>query len=126
MAIGTYPSSSSGIKSIQSGSTASAGSITISSVNTAKAFVHSYSSGSSGSIGVTGNLTGTLTASGGSMNAGGGGGSDSGGTMPNYVGTRTFSAGSTSLTSAEYGVYLTNATTLTATGACLWQVVEYN
>jgi hypothetical protein len=126
MAISAYPSVSSGIKSIQSGTTGSAGAITISSVNTSKSFVHSYSNGSSGSIGATGTLNGTLTASGGSMNAGGSSGSDSGGTMPNYVGTRTVSAGATSIVSNEYGVYLTNETTLTATGACVWQVVEYN
>jgi hypothetical protein len=30
------------------------------------------------------------------------------------------------LTSAEYGVTITNSTTLTATGACRWQVIEYN
>lgn len=42
------------------------------------------------------------------------------------VGATSISGGSTDLTSAEFGVYLTNATTLTATGACRWEVVEFN
>jgi hypothetical protein len=35
------------------------------------------------------------------------------------------SGGSTSLTTAVYGVYLVNSTTLTATGPCRYEVVEY-
>jgi hypothetical protein len=34
--------------------------------------------------------------------------------------------GSTNLYAASYGAYLTNSTTLTVTGPCQWQVVEYN
>jgi hypothetical protein len=37
-----------------------------------------------------------------------------------------FNTGTNSLYSASYGAYLTNATTLTVTGACQYQVVEYN
>jgi len=35
------------------------------------------------------------------------------------------SGGTTSLTTAVYGVYLINSTTLTATGACRYEVIEY-
>lgn len=35
------------------------------------------------------------------------------------------SGGSTSLTSAVYGAYLVNSTTITATGPCRYEVVEY-
>jgi hypothetical protein len=35
------------------------------------------------------------------------------------------SGGSTSLTTAVYGIYLVNATTITATGPCRYEVVEY-
>jgi hypothetical protein len=35
------------------------------------------------------------------------------------------SGGSTNLVSATYGAYLTNSTTLTTTGPCRYEVVEY-
>lgn len=37
-----------------------------------------------------------------------------------------FNSGSNNLYAAQYGAYLTNGTTLTVTGPCQWQVVEYN
>lgn len=124
MTIRVYPAVSSGIKSMQRGSAASAGAITISSVNTAKSFVTSFSTGSAGTVATNSSESGTLTPSGGSV-ATSANGAMGGGSFPNFIGTRSLSGGSTSLTSAEYGVTLTNSTTLTATGACRWQVVEY-
>lgn len=128
MGIATFPAASaSPIKSIQRGYAASAGNITISSVNTAKAFVRGFSDGSAGSAGATGTDSGTLTPTGGGIAA-----PDLGAvrlqssSFPTYSGTRTFSAGSTDLTSSEFNVYFTNSTTITATGACYWEVVEYN
>ena len=50
--------------------------------------------------------------------------STSGGTITGA--SAAISGGSTSLTSAEYGVYLSNSTTLVASGACRWEVVEFN
>jgi hypothetical protein len=128
MGIATFPAASaSPIKSIQRGYAASAGTITISSVNTAKAFVRGFSDGSAGSAGATGTESGTLTPTGGAIIAGGGGAvRGQGSSFPTYDGTRTFSAGSTNLTSSEFNVYFTNSTTITATGACYWEVVEYN
>lgn len=41
------------------------------------------------------------------------------------VGSSSISGGTTDLTSKEFGVYLTNSTTLTATGACRWEVIEF-
>lgn len=125
MAVNIYPSVTSGIKTIQRGSTASAGSIIISTVNTAKSFVRSYSTGSAGTVAINSSESGTLTPTGGSC-AAQGNNSNSQGSWPTYSGTRSLSGGSTSLFSKEYGVYLTNATTLTATGACRWEVIEYN
>lgn len=126
MALNIYPpSGGSPIKSIQRGVAASAGAITISSVDTSKSFLRSYSRGSAGSVGVTGTTSGTLSPSGqpfqNQANQ-----YISAGTFPTFSGTRTLAAGATSLTSAEYGVYFTNSTTITATGACNWEVVEYN
>jgi hypothetical protein len=126
--IATIPApSGSAIKSIQRGYAASAGTITISSVDTNKAFVRGFSDGSAGSAGATGTDSGTLTPAGGGIIGGGGGAVRATGTsFPTYSGTRTFSAGSTDLTSSEFNVYFTNSTTITATGACYWEVVEYN
>jgi len=128
MSISLFPLSVSTIKSIQRGSTASAGNITISSVDTNKSFVRSFSTSSAGTIQLVGSESGTLSPSGGSIvGPGGGGGAVSGGgTFANYAGTRSFSGGTTSITVQEYGVYITNSTTITATGACRWEVVEYS
>ena len=125
MSITQYPQTSQGIKSIQRGSTVSAGSVTISSVNTSKSFVTSFSTGSAGTVATNSSESGTLTPIGGSC-ASQGNQSNSPGSWPAYSGTRTLSGGTTALTSAEYGVTIANSTTLTATGACRWQVIEYN
>ena len=125
MSIKVYPAVSSGIKSVQRGAASSAGNITISSVNTNKSFVTSFSTGSAGTVATNSSESGTLTPSGGSV-ATQANGAMGGGSFPNFIGTRSLSGGSTFLTSAEYGVTLTNSTTLTATGACRWQLVEYN
>jgi hypothetical protein len=122
-----YPIASSPIKSIQRGSAASAGNVTISSVNTSKAFVRSFATGSAGTVAGTGSTSGTLNPSGGNIfGAGGGGFISGGGSAATYSGTRSLSAGATSLTSARYGAYLSNSTTLVVDGACRWEVVEYN
>jgi hypothetical protein len=122
-----YPIASSPIKSIQRGSASSAGNVTISSVNTSKSFVRSFSTGFAGTVAGTGSTSGTYNPSGGNIFASGGGGFISGGgSAPTYSGTRSLSAGGTSLTSARYGAYLSNSTTLVVDGACRWEVVEYN
>lgn len=128
MAITIFPESLSAIKSIQRGTAASAGSITITAINVNKSFIRSFSTGSAGTVQLTGNESGTLNPSGGSIvGPGGGGGSVAGGgTFANYSGTRSFSGGSTSITVQEYGAYISNSTTIIVTGACRWEVVEYS
>jgi hypothetical protein len=120
-----YPTISSPVKSIQRGTAASAGNITVSSVNVSKSFVTSFSTGSAGTVAGSGNTNGTYTPSGGSVGAPGGSFNGSG-SFPSYSGTRSLSGGSTSLASARYGAYLVNSTTVTVTGACSWQLVEYS
>jgi len=128
MATSLFPESISTIKSIQRGSTAGAGNVTISSIDTNKSFIRSFSTSSAGSAQLVGNESGTLNPSGGSIvGPGGGGGAVSGGgTFANYAGTRSFSGGTTAVTVQEYGAYIVNSTTITATGACRWEVVEYS
>jgi hypothetical protein len=125
MAYSTFPATSSIIKSVQRGSTASAGNVTISQVNTAKSFINSFSTSSSGSVGTNSSTSGTLTPSGGNVSVSSPSFNPAGGSFPNYVGTRSYSGGSTSLTSASFGAYIANSTTITTTGACRWEVVEY-
>jgi hypothetical protein len=125
MGTSVYPATSSIIKSIQRGNSSSSGPVTITSVNTAKTFVYSFSNGSAGSAGVTGSFSGTLSPSGGTCTATPGSGW-AGATFPTYAGSQSLSAGATSIITSAYGVTLTNATTITVNGSCYWQVVEYN
>lgn len=126
----TYPpasTSSSPIKSVQRGEALTSGNITISEVDPNKTMVRSFSTGSSGTVAATGDITGTLTPTGGGTSGGYPNGSaGSAGSFPSYSGTRTISGGTTSLFSAVYGVYLSNSTTLIATGPCRYEVVEFN
>jgi hypothetical protein len=48
--------------------------------------------------------------------------------MPNYTGSVavTLTGGTMDATTKQMGAYLTNSTTLTVTGACQWEVVEFN
>jgi len=128
MATSLFPETISVIKSIQRGSSASGGNITITSININKSFIRSFSTSSAGSAQITGNESGTLSPSGGSVvgPGGGGGAIAGGGTFANYFGTRSFSGGSTSVTTEEYGAYIVNSTTISVTGACRWEVVEYS
>ena len=136
MAIQTIPAPSAaggGIKLVQRGQAVSAGSITITAVDTTKTFVRSFSEGAAGTVASNSAATGTLspsggdTAGGGINNAQGGYSSrvNSGGSYPTYTGSRTLSGGTMDATTKQMGVYLSNSTTLVATGACRWEVVEF-
>ena len=122
----TFPSSSSSIiKSIQRGSTASAGTVAISTINVSKSFIHSFSNGSTGTIGTNSSTSGTYTPSGGNIGQYSQSFNPGSGSYPNLVGTRSFSGGTTSLRSASYGAYISGPSSVTTTGACRWEVVEY-
>jgi hypothetical protein len=125
MSHSTFPATSSIIKSIQRGSSSSAGNVTISTIDVSKSFINSFSTSSSGSVGTNSSTSGTLTPSGGNVSVSSPSFNPSGGSFPNYGGTRSYSGGSTSLTSASFGAYIANSTTITTTGACRWEVVEY-
>jgi len=130
MALATYPAVASPVKLVQRGQAVSAGTITITAVDTTKTFVRSFSEGSAGSVAAAGSITGTLSPAGGSVRGGGGGNYGANnvvtGSFASYSGTRTLAGGTTDVTAKQMGVYLTGSTTLVATGACRWEVVEYN
>lgn len=127
MGIAVFPApSGGGIKLVQRGQAVSAGNITITAVDTTKTFVRSFSEGAAGTVATNSISTGTLTPSGGSpIPVNGGNTAGYSGTYPSYSGTRTLSGGTMDATTKQMGVYLVNSTTLTATGACRWEVVEF-
>ncbi len=126
MSNSTYPVTSSIIKSVQRGSAASAGNVTISAIDTAKSFVNSFSTGSAGSVQTNSETTGTYNPSGGNIGQYSQSYNPGSGSYPNLTGTRSFTGGTTSLVSASYGAYIVNSTTITVSGACRWEVVEYS
>ena len=133
--------SSSAIKAVQTGSAAGAGNVTITSVDVNKSFVQVFGTASSGAAAVSGAasaFTGTFPAtdlknwqgggsslSNGTNNSGGGKAYQIPSTTMNFNGI-TLSGGTTNLVAATVQGYLSNATTLVVSGACRWQVVEFN
>jgi hypothetical protein len=149
MGLATFPAaSSSPIRSIQRGAAATSGNITISSVDTTKTICNSFSTSSSGTVAASGALsgaTGTASATSGAygpFQAIGptsqpvyyppGVGRYGGNNMPINLNAQNISlnatnlsGGTTNLVSAVFGVHLINSTTITATGACRYEVIEY-
>ena len=132
MGLSTIPSAGGGgIKLIQRGEAVSSGAITITGVETTKTFVRSFSTGSAGTVALTGDTTGTLSPTGtdiagtGAINNAGNGPINAAGAFATYAGTRTLGSGTMDATVINFGVHLTNSTTLTATGACRYEVVEF-
>lgn len=140
MAFTRFPAASSGgIKSVQRGQAVSSGNITITSVDTTKTFVRSISEGASGTVATNStnaayNSTSIDYGNGVSSQIPTGASSVSpqvyGATfwsMPTTItgNTSAMSGGTTNLYTKEYGVYLSDSTTLVATGACRWEVVEF-
>jgi hypothetical protein len=123
MGINTYPASSGGgIKSVQRGLASSAGTVTITAVDIAKSFVTVFGTTSSGSVAAAGNYSGNIDIppSPSPSNVGPG----QNGNSTNINGS--FSAGTTNLVTAVIQGYLTSSTALEVSGACRWEVVEFN
>lgn len=155
MGIAQIPAASSGltsaIRSIQRGSAASAGNITITSVTTSKTIVNSFATSFSGTVAASASInaangnTGAVSTSSSSVNIGpfalsgtatrygsnpGGNTTNTGTINAMNVNGSSVTLNSTSLTGgttnlAASGAYLTDATTLTTTGACRYEVIEY-
>ena len=139
MVISQYPAASSGIssvvRSIQRGTAGGAGNVTISSVNVNKTQVTSFSTGAAGVAAVTGNAQqrfrlhhGTNTFSPHDQAPGNyqSGSSRYGFSQYGVSGVSLpLSGGTTTLTAAAHGAYLSDATTLVVTGPCRYEIVEY-
>lgn len=142
MAINTFPAVASPVKSVQRGSAGGAGSVTITAVDIAKSFCNVFGTTSSGTVaasgavsGITGNIgssdiTGAnhYTSTYRIQNNGGYGG----GRIGRFDGTTftgnasNITGGTTNLVAAVVQGFLANSTTLTVSGACRWEVVEFN
>lgn len=46
--------------------------------------------------------------------------------IPGNIGPANITGGTTDLTVSEFGIYIVNSTTIFATGACRWEVIEFN
>ena len=151
-----FPASSGGltsaIKSVQRGSAGGAGDVTITAVDISKSMVNVFGTASSGTVAASGSLSGasgTVNAANGNAGAASGnlgraagpyGGLTSGGATAISMGARTIalnatsvslnstnlSGGSNNLVAAVVQGYLANSTTLTVSGACRYEVVEFN
>jgi hypothetical protein len=144
-----------GIKTVQRGLASGAGNVTISAVDVSKSFVTIYGTTSSGTVAVSAAVaadSGNIAASSGSNEQarfwqsnntpnwgqqlgtgafnnntaaalGSYGFTDSATTFSGS--SRALSGGSTNLVSAVVQGFLANSTTLTVSGACRWEVVEF-
>jgi hypothetical protein len=139
MAINTYPAIASPVKSVQRGSAAGAGTVTITAIDITKSFVNVFGTASSGTVAATGALSadnGVLAAGSGNLDkgfTGGGGLWNNAGNQPLNLGARNYagniqnlSGGSNNLVAAVVQGYLSNSTSLVVSGACRWEVVEFN
>jgi hypothetical protein len=149
MGIQTIPApSAGGIKSVQRGSAAGAGTVTITAVDTAKAFVNIFGTASSGTVSASFNMNmnaGSVEFIGAAMTTGGNSryipanttvlnsafsaNNEAGGAWTKNVtvnaGTASVGAGSNNLVAAVVQGYLSDATSLVVSGACRWEVVEF-
>ncbi len=151
MASTVYPAASSGgIKSVQRGSAGGSGNVTITSVDITKSFVTVFGSASSGTVSASFGMSqaaGNVILAGATMQVSGGNlympsgatavtATDTGATTAANrswtktqavnTGAVTVNAGSNNLVSAVVTGFLANSTTLTVSGACRWEVVEFN
>ena len=132
MASTVFPAAAGGgIKLVQRGQATSSGNTTITAIDTTKAFVRSFSEGASGTVATNSNLglVGPSPEIGGFGRAKPSGASDVSSETTNGQKAWSISAGMSGgtmdATTKQMGVYIVNSTTITATGACRWEVVEF-
>ena len=150
MGVANVPASAGGgIKTVQRGSAGASGNVTITAVDIAKSFVTVFGSASSGTVAASGAInadSGNIAATSGNTNpprlSGGSAfgnwkyevnnGSTSTLNLPVNMGATTFTGSSTNITGGTNNLvaavvtgFLANSTTLTVSGACRFEVVEF-
>jgi hypothetical protein len=151
MALATYPAIASPVKSVQRGSAAGAGTVTITAIDISKSFVNVFGTASTGTVSASFSLNNTsMTAYSpgrhfnyitnfGVATAPSGAPSltqqsETGPTGTNYpffsygasIAAMGVNGGSTNLIAGVVQGYLSGSTSLVVSGACRWEVVEYN
>ena len=141
MAINTFPAVASPVKSVQRGSAAGAGTVTITAIDISKSFVNVFGTTSSGTVAASAALSGGLnaasaamTVSGQTSRSAGHYGDNNGGPVMNVGGnlnatnflSANLTGGTNNLVAAVVQGYLSNSTSLVVSGACRWEVVEFN
>lgn len=128
MGVAIFPAAAGGgIKSVQRGSAAGSGNVTITSVDIAKSFVTVFGTASSGTVAASGS-TGAVTANTSnnySLRDGNATQRDNNIAMNISIPSLTISGGTNNLVAAVVQGYLSNSTTLVVSGACRWEVVEF-
>ena len=127
MGIASVPAAAGGgIKSVQRGSAAGAGTVTITAVNISKSFVTVFGTASSGAVAISGSTT-SVNANTNNQNRIASGYAivgDSGGWGMN-IPVLTLSGGTNNLVTAVVQGYLNSSTELVVSGACRYEVVEF-
>jgi hypothetical protein len=126
MASTVFPAAGGGIRSVQRGLAAGSGNVTITAVDVAKSFVTVFGTASSGTVAVSG-IVGSTSLNSNSRTA-----------APSPGGPLTYndnanmsfpgsalSGGTNNLIAAVVQGFLANSTTLTVSGACRFEVVEF-
>jgi hypothetical protein len=116
-----------GIKLVQRGQATSAGNTTITAIDTTKAFVRSFSEGAAGTVATNSTMWGVANnagkiAQGATDNGNNGTDGSWGGST---VWSKALGSGTMDATTKQMGAYIVNSTTITVTGACRWEVVEF-
>ena len=123
MASTVFPAAAGGgIKSVQRGSAGASGNVTITAVDIAKSFVTVFGTASTGNVSVSGGVASTTTTAANNTQGAG----------PDYIvstgatiASANLTAGTTTLIAGITQGYLANSTTLTVSGACRYEVVEF-
>jgi hypothetical protein len=141
MGIAVFPAASAGgIKSVQRGLAASAGNVTITAVDIAKSFVTVFGTTSSGTVAASGAVSASTSTIPQTDMQGFNGDQAQCGNAGNIKSTfvtrlpaitlnnssANLSGGSNNLVAAVVQGFLANSTTLTVSGACRYEVVEFN
>jgi hypothetical protein len=126
MGLSVFPAAAGGgIKSVQRGSAGSSGNVTITAVDIAKSFVNIFGTASSGTVAATG----TVAAHTFNTNSQAIGPSSTIQskfvTLTGDIAAAALSGGTNNLVAAVVQGFLANSTTLTVSGACRWEVVEF-
>ncbi len=151
MGLSVFPAAAGGgIKLVQRGEAVASGNVTITAVDTAKAFVNIFGTASSGTVsasfglnsqnfnllgsnfavgsgdnfnmGSTGPVNRTSTESGNSLTVGN---SQAFFNKTTAINAANVNGGTNNLVSAVVQGFLASSTTLTVSGACRWEVVEF-